>query len=775
MSPAQDQPFELPDFYLAYPARLNPHLARAREHSRGWAADMGFLEPRQGRHIWDEAELERHDYGLLCAYTHPDCDGPELDLITDWYVWVFYFDDHFLEMYKRTRDTEGAREHLMNLRRFMPVDASGGMPEASDPVARGLADLWARTVPAMSMAWRHRFADRTRNLLEESLWELANISANRIANPIEYIDKRRKVGGAPWSANLVEHAAAAEVPESIAATRPLRVLADTFADAVHLRNDIFSYQRETQVEGEVNNGVLVFERFFGQTTQQAADAVNDLITSRMQQFEHTAVTELPMLFADRGVPPAGQAAVLAYVKGLQDWQSGGHEWHMRSSRYMNGAAEPEASPVAFLAGPTGLGTARLRVLGVKSPGALGLTRVARFTHVPYQPVESAPRPEFYMPYQVRLNPHLNSARENLVSWNRQMGILDQPPPTPRQAAWSEPDLRAFDFSLCAAGLAPEVDAAGLDLVSAWLSWGTYGDDLYPAVFGGGRNLSAAREQNRRLAALMPVSGADAGAYAGDDAGAYAGEDALVVPAAPLEVALADLWGRTAGPMTARQQRQFRAAVLAMVDSWLWELANQMLNRIPDPVDYLEMRRNTFGSRLTMALTRIAHSERVPAEIFSSAVLGSLNDSAADYAGLLNDVFSYRKEMQYEGEVHNGVLAVKHFFGCGDAAAAEVVNDLMTARMRQFERVAADELPALCDHHDVGPQGRKSLDEYVVQLQDWMAAILHWHAQCDRYTERGLAQRYGSGGPQERPRWPAAGGAGPGGFTGFGTAAARIAR
>ena len=760
MSPAQEQPFELPDFYLAYPARLNPHLARAREHSRGWAAEMGFLEPQQGRHIWDEAELERHDYGLLCAYTHPDCDGQELDLITDWYVWVFYFDDHFLEMYKRTRDTEGAREHLLNLRQFMPVDASGGEPpEASDPVARGLADLWARTIPAMSMAWRHRFADRTRNLLEESLWELANISADRIANPIEYIDKRRKVGGAPWSANLVEHAASAEVPEAIAATRPLRVLADTFADAVHLRNDIFSYQRETQVEGEVNNGVLVFERFFGQTPQQAADAVNDLITSRMQQFEHTAVTELPMLFADRGVPPAGQAAVLAYVKGLQDWQSGGHEWHMRSSRYMNGAAEPEASPVAFLAGPTGLGTARLRF---KSPGALGLTRWSRFTHVPYQPVEAAPRPEFYMPYQVRLNPHLDEARENLVSWNRQMGILDQPPSTPRQAAWTEQDLRAFDFALCGAGLAPEVTAAELDLVSAWLSWGTYGDDLYPAVFGAGRNLSAAREQNRRLAALMPVSGDDAA------------DGALVLPAAPLEVGLADLWGRTAGPMTAGQQRQFRAAVVVMVDSWLWELTNQMLNRIPDPVDYVEMRRNTFGSGLTMALTRIAHSEGVPAEIFSSAVLASLNDAAADYACLLNDVFSYRKEQQYEGDVHNGVLAVKHFFGCGDAAAAEVVNDLMTARMRQFERIAADELPALCDDHDVDTRGRKSLEEYVGQLQDWMAAILHWHDQCDRYTERGLEQRYGTSpdAPAAVPSWPETAGLQP---DGLGMAAARIVR
>ena len=45
--------------------------------------------------------------------------------------------------------------------------------------------------------WRIRFAESTQALLDESLWELANIQRNRIANPIEYIEMRRKVGGAP--------------------------------------------------------------------------------------------------------------------------------------------------------------------------------------------------------------------------------------------------------------------------------------------------------------------------------------------------------------------------------------------------------------------------------------------------------------------------------------------------------------------------------------------------------------------------------------------------
>src|SRR3979409_1014273 len=103
------QPFELPDFYTPYPARLNPNLEQARVHSKAWAYDMGILGPQEGTGvvIWDEDTFDGDDYALLCSYTHPDCVAPELDLVTDWYVWVFFFDDHFLETFKRSGDRRG--------------------------------------------------------------------------------------------------------------------------------------------------------------------------------------------------------------------------------------------------------------------------------------------------------------------------------------------------------------------------------------------------------------------------------------------------------------------------------------------------------------------------------------------------------------------------------------------------------------------------------------------------------------------------------------------
>ncbi|WP_167379887.1 terpene synthase family protein [Amycolatopsis pretoriensis] len=644
---------------MPYPARLNPHLERARTHSKAWARGMDMIDvPQHGTVIWTEHDLDSHDYALLCAYTHPDAGADELDVITDWYVWVFYFDDHFLELYKRTGDIDSARTYLDRIDLFMPAEGEiTATPE--NPVERGLADLWNRTVPHRTAAWRRRFVDSTKALLEESLWELANINEGRLANPIEYVEMRRKVGGAPWSANLVEHSVHAEVPDAIAATRPLEVLRDCFADSVHLRNDLFSYQREVQDEGELSNGVLVFEKFLDLPTQEAAEAVNDLITSRLHQFEHTALTEVPALFDEHGVDPAARAATFAYVKGLQDWQSGGHEWHLRSSRYMNEGALDDRPPAA-------------RILS--SVLATAPQRLRAYGHPPFGEVRVA-RPSVEPPFPVRLNRHLDACRRRNVDWARAMGLLDG-------AVWDERKLRAADLPLCAAGIHPDAPAERLDVTSDWLTWSTYADDYFQEVFGATRDLAAAKAWLERLKLFM-----------GD----------APTPLNPVETALADLWPRT------DDRDAVRRAVESMTGSWLWRLANLAQNRVPDPIDHIEMRRRTFGADLSMALTA---PDARPA----------LKHLAADYGGLLNDLYSYRKEIRFEGELNNSVLVVRNFLGCPEERAFAVVADLADARLAEFRHTGD------------------------ATLRDWLAGVAHWHEHAGRYTGTELGHHPRFSGP-----------------------------
>ncbi|MFC3994322.1 germacradienol/geosmin synthase [Nocardiopsis sediminis] len=711
------QAFTLPDFYLPHPARINPHMEGARAHGMEWARRMGMLDTPTpgGGLVWDHAALAAMDYALMCAYTHPDCDAPTLDLITDWYTWVFFFDDHFLEQFKYARDLDGAQDYLDRLELFMTLEGQEA-PEPENAAEAGLDDLWRRTVPMMSHEWRRRFITSTHNLMVESMWELDNINRARIANPIEYIQMRRRVGGAPWSANLVEVAVGAEVPDSIAASRPLQVLSDTFADAVHLRNDLFSYQREVREEGENSNAVLVFERFFDRPTQEAAELVNDLLTSRLIQFEDTALGEVAPLFAEHAITPDQQAGVAAYVKGLQDWQAGGHEWHARSSRYMNeGAATPAPG---VLGGPTGLGTASLLPSLALAPGLRH--RARQLTRRPFQSVGHLPVPELYMPFPVRTSPHLDQARRDCIDWSRRMGFFDSLPGVEAGGVWDERRCAGIDLPHCAAMIHPDSDLEALNLSSHWLAWGTYGDDYYPAVYGATRNLIAARAATERLGAFMPL-----------DAGA------TPEPADPIERGLADLWRRTAGPLEMPARVQFRESVEVMVDSWLWELDNQAANRVPDPVDYIEMRRRTFGSDMTMSLARIAHMGAVPDGLHDHRVLRELETSAQDYACFANDIHSYQKEVEFEGEVHNMVVVVQNFLDVDRWTARDIVADLMTARMEQFEHLAGEELPALFDRLGLDDTARAALTRHAEELKDWMSGILEWHRKCVRYTEAEL--------------------------------------
>lgn len=153
-----------------------------------------------------------------------------------------------------------------------------------------------------------------------------------------------------------------------------------------------------------------------------------------------------------------------------------------------------------------------------------------------------------------------------------------------------------------------------------------------------------------------------------------------------------------------------------------------------------MRRATFGSDLTMSLCRMGHGPAVPPEVYRSGPLRSLENAAADYACLVNDVFSYQKEIEYEGEIHNAVLVVQNFFGIDYPTALSVIHDLMTQRMQQFEHVAAHELPITYDDFGLSEEAREIMAGYVTDLQNWMAGILNWHRQVDRYKSDYLSRR-----------------------------------
>ncbi len=244
----------------------------------------------------------------------------------------------------------------------------------------------------------------------------------------------------------------------------------------------------------------------------------------------------------------------------------------------------------------------------------------------------------------------------------------------------------------------------------------------------------AKECAERLASFLPSCPALAGAA-----------ETRPAPRSALERGLADLWRRTVGGVTARGRERVRDAVLAMIESWVWEVGNLVVNRIPDPVDYVEMRRKTFGADLTMSLALLgpesAGADALPPEICATRIVHEMQTAAADYACFTNDLFSYQKEVQFEGELHNMVVVVEQFLGVDRWAAAGVVANLMAERMRQFERLLAEGLPALVEQQGLDSTARAALRRQALLLRDYMAGVLAWHRATARYADTELRLRY----------------------------------
>jgi germacradienol/geosmin synthase len=699
------QAFKLPDFYMPWPARVNPNLEGARLHSKEWAYQVGILGSGDDA-VWDEKTFDRMDFAAFAAATHPDAPAPELDLISDWYIWGWFVDDYFAQAFEvGNQDIGQAKSYISRLLSFMPTDLATPIPEPQSPTERALVDLWPRTAPTMSTQWRQRYVENIRVLADASLRELFNKGNNqeRMLDPIEYINVRRKVSGMFWSADLVEHSLAAEIPAEIYNKRPIRVLTDIFADTVGLRNDIISYQKDID-EGRVNNCVMVAEYFFNTDIQEAVNLVNDLVNSRLYQFEHTMTMELQPLLDEYGIDGEARQRVYRYVMALRDWMAGDLEWETRpGGRYLPAESEQDEEKLVTKRLNTAVARAGL------SPAAMGL-RIRTYNHIPFQTVGEITLPEFYMPFATGLNPHLEEGRRTSKEWAYEMGMLG----IPGISIWDEQRFDAIDIALMCALIYPNAPTPLYDLATKGTVWGFSLDDYFTARYSSTRDIVGAKVFFARLLAFT-----------------YSDSVPILIPTNPCERGLADLWQRMAASTSADAQQQMRCALAEIFESWLWELTTQIHNRIPDPIDYVKMRTKTYGFDVAVLLTQI---DKTPPELYDAAPMHSLYNAASDVATFTNDIFSYQREMESEGKLSNSVLITQHFLNCELAQAVEVVNNLIAARVREFEHIVATELPVLTEDFDLDTSTREQLFGYVEKLKFIMSGTLKWLLETRRHKE-----------------------------------------
>ena len=437
------------------------------------------------------------------------------------------------------------------------------------------------------------------------------------------------------------------------------------------------------LDEQAPNAVRVLGELLRCERRTAARYADRLRTARLHQFEHSGADQ-----------------------GLRDWLAGHRELHLRRA----GRRPPPGSP-------NGLGSSAARLAGQYTPVLPEQPSAAASPGYPFA------LPPFPLPWPARLNPHLEQARQQAKDWAREVGLLAPVTAPPGPPIWTGPGFDSDDWPLFAALTHPDASARKLTLVAQWDVCLLAFDDHFVTAYKAPRDLVGARAFTARVPLFMPLDG-----------------EAVPPPANQIEHALADLWARTAPDLPPPLRRRFRAHVTAFVAANLDELDAIAQQRVPDPVHYLEFRRTSAGTDLSIALT----GNRPP----STDALRRLEDAFADSVGLRNDIYSYRKEIDEEREVSNAVLAVRRLLGGSLQQAVDVTYRLFEQRVAEFQRIADQEL------------GNEHVS-YVAALQDWMAGDNEWYRRTGRYRA-GSSRLLFSFRPPAAPRGlPQGSAAGPG--------------
>ncbi|MFI0797916.1 terpene synthase family protein [Amycolatopsis lurida] len=322
-----------------------------------------------------------------------------------------------------------------------------------------------------------------------------------------------------------------------------------------------------------------------------------------------------------------------------------------------------------------------------------------------------------MPFQARVNPHLDTLLQRSESWARAMGMLSGGAHPDHWAIWDDlpvfhkiaaPELAAYCWPV-----APPHEAA---LLHDTMVWYFAFDDHFQCQYKVLRDIDGAREHVERLTAFMPLT-----------------PDAPVPsPRNAVEEGLADLWPRLIESRPARWRRGWKDAITLFCAGAIEEMVHLSTGRVLDLVEYIQLRRETFGSYTAAFYVDISTGVMIPEKIRDSREIQVLLDAFMDYMALINDIFSYEREIDDEGCATNLVLSVQNLLGVPLPQAVSVANDLVSARLRQFAYTMDVELPEAAARLDLNDAERTGLAVWVEGASDYLSGILAWHIKAARY-------------------------------------------
>ncbi|MFI0944230.1 isoafricanol synthase [Streptomyces sp. NPDC021020] len=311
---------------IPFPARLNPHAERARQHTLQWAQGMGLLTGDTSAAEYDALRLER-----LMAYFYPDAGAADLELSADFNAWFFIFDDQFDGLLgaqpERIRRLVADLSATMALEPHAPADG----PEPDGPLVRSFRDIWRRSTDGTPRHWRIRFRDHWRAYLGAHEGEARHRNADRLPDLADFLTVRRETIGVRPCLDFTERCGGYSLPDDVHRAPALSEMREITCDVVIFVNDIVSLVKELAA-GDVNNSVVVHRAHRGCTVEESVAHIAGLANARTARFVRLAA-DLPRALSGLRLDGADRAHVDHYVEGMRHLMAGNLTWSLATARY----------------------------------------------------------------------------------------------------------------------------------------------------------------------------------------------------------------------------------------------------------------------------------------------------------------------------------------------------------------------------------------------------------------------------------------------------------
>ncbi|HEX2914762.1 MAG TPA: hypothetical protein VH186_28480 [Chloroflexia bacterium] len=284
---------------------------------------------------WDTALPNFEQYCTMNGFLFPDTSIERLVAIGNFNNLLFYIDDiaaaenaGSASGYAEELKVNGSCVSIETIERWISIFETGQLPPHVTPLERAFADVRKQflDISGDNTEWYQRFLVSGAHYFRKTSRAHAHLPGDTALNLDKYIAWREHDSGMYPVIDLIEFACDLRIPEEVINSPVVSRLRLNCARIGGLMNDVFSYQKETIIEGNRFNLVNLILEKDKCGLKTAAEAAMEVVNSCTFDFiKHENQIS--------GWDAAICAAVRKYVEGMKNQINATWYWQMFTNRY----------------------------------------------------------------------------------------------------------------------------------------------------------------------------------------------------------------------------------------------------------------------------------------------------------------------------------------------------------------------------------------------------------------------------------------------------------